>query len=195
MAFSAALPRTEVLADLAGRSRVRDAVAVLAGAAWVAAVGQVQIPLGFTPVPLSLGTFAVLTAGLALGARRAALSLALFALVGFAGAPVFAGGAHGIAVPTAGYIVGYIAAATLAGWASNRGVDRKVAPSFVVIALCSAVVYLIGVPYLAYATDTTIGQALTTGMFPFLLGDAIKAAAASAAFPAAWKVITKLRDR
>jgi biotin transport system substrate-specific component len=177
------------LADLLGRSRVKDAVGIVLGAAWVAALGQVSIPLGFTPVPLSLGTFAVLTAGTVLGARRAALSMVLFLVVGLAGAPVFAGGAHGVGVPTLGYLVGYVAAAALAGWAAARGADRKVAPSLGVMAAASATVYVLGVPYLAWAAGLSLRQALVAGLVPFLVGDAIKVVAASALFPTAWKLI------
>ncbi|MDR2113950.1 MAG: biotin transporter BioY, partial [Bifidobacteriaceae bacterium] len=110
-----------VFAELWGRSRVKDAVWVTAGAAWVALLGQISIPLGFTPVPLSLGTFAVLTAGTALGATRGAAAMVLFLVAGWAGAPVFAGGHSGIGLPTTGYVLGYVAAAALAGRAARRG--------------------------------------------------------------------------
>ncbi|MDR1800034.1 MAG: biotin transporter BioY [Bifidobacteriaceae bacterium] len=194
MAITAVAPKP-VFADLAGRSRLKDAAAIGLGAAWVAALGQVSIPLGFTPVPLSLGTFAVLTAGTVLGARRAALSMVLFLAAGLAGAPVFAGGAHGLGVPTLGYLVGYVAGAGLAGWAASRGADRKVAPSLGVMAAASATVYVLGVPYLAWVADLSVRQALMAGLVPFLVGDAIKVVAASALFPAAWKLVGHLLER
>jgi biotin transport system substrate-specific component len=177
-----------VLADLVGRSRVKDVVAVTAGAAWVALLGQVSIPLGFTPIPLSLGTFAVLTAGTVLGAQRATAAMALFLAAGFAGLPVFAGARAGIGLPTLGYAVGYIAAAALAGWAAQRGFDRSYWKTFAVMATGSSVIYLLGVPYLAVSAHLSLAEGIAQGLTPFLLGDLIKALAAAAALPGAWKL-------
>jgi biotin transport system substrate-specific component len=189
---SVALPRTAVLADLFRGARVRDAAVVLAGAAWVAALGQVSIPLGFTPVPLSLGTFAVLSAGAALGAKRAAASMAVFVLAGLVGAPVFAGGQSGWHSATLGYVFGYIAAATLAGWAAGRGADRSVWRTALVMGAGSIVIYLVGVPWLAVSMHVGLGRAIALGAVPFLVGDAIKAVAAAAIFPSIWALARRV---
>jgi biotin transport system substrate-specific component len=185
--------RWPVLAQAAGGSRVKDAALVAAGAAWVAALGQVAIPLGFTPVPMSLGTFAVLTAGAALGARRAAQAMVLFLAAGVAGLPVFAGGQSGAGLPTMGYAVGYVAAAALAGWAAQRGFDRSHWRTLGVMALGSAIIYLIGVPYLALAAGLGFSGAVLQGMAPFLAGDLVKALAAAAALPGAWHAVSAFR--
>ncbi|MDR2453928.1 MAG: biotin transporter BioY [Bifidobacteriaceae bacterium] len=177
-----------VLGDLLGRSRAAEAVLVLAGAVWVAALGQVAVPLGFTPVPLSLGTFAVLTAGSALGARRGAAAMALFVAAGAAGAPVFAGQQGGLGLPTLGYAVGYIAAAALAGRAAERGWDRSPGATLGVMAAGSALIYLVGVPYLVAAANLGWAAGLSQGVAPFLLGDLIKAALAAAVLPAVWRL-------
>jgi biotin transport system substrate-specific component len=188
MSSTLALPsrprQLPVLADLAGRSRALEVALVVAGAAWVAALGQVAIPLGFTPIPLSLGTFAVLTAGAALGPARGAAAMILFAAAGCAGAPVFAGGLSGIGLPTMGYVLGYVVAAGLAGRAARGGLDRSPGRAFVVMAAASAAIYLLGVPYLAWSAGLSLAQAAVQGMLPFLVGDLIKAAAAAALVPA-----------
>ncbi|MDR2372887.1 MAG: biotin transporter BioY [Bifidobacteriaceae bacterium] len=187
--IAAAGGRQPVLADLIGRSRVKDLALIAGGAAWVAGLGQVSIPLGFTPVPISLGTLAVLTAGAALGARRAAGAMVLFLAAGLAGAPVFAGWQGGIGLPTMGYAVGYVFAAGLAGWAAERRLDRSYWKTAAVMALGSAVIYAFGAPYLAVAAGLTPAQALALGVAPFLIGDLIKTLIGAGLLPGLWRAI------
>ncbi|MDR2378202.1 MAG: biotin transporter BioY [Bifidobacteriaceae bacterium] len=181
--------RQPVLAELAGRGRVKDLALIVGGAAWVAALGQVSIPLGFTPVPITLGTFAVLTAGAALGWRRAGAAMVLFLAAGLAGLPVFAGGQSGVGLPTMGYAIGYVLAAALAGRAAERGLDRSWWRWFAVMALGELAIYLIGVPYLAAVAGLSLPAAIAQGLAPFLIGDLVKAGAAAAALPSAWLAI------
>ena len=60
--------------------------------------------------------------------------------------------------------------------------------------LGSLIIYAIGVPYLAIALDYSVGTALAKGVVPFLIGDAIKAAAAALLLPGAWRLIGKGND-
>ena len=90
-------PRT--LADVIPGGLVRSIALVIGGAALVGLSAQVVIPLPFTPVPLSLQTFAVLLVGAALGSWRGLASMALYLLVGIAGVPWFAEGNSGWAWP------------------------------------------------------------------------------------------------
>ncbi|MCL2803572.1 MAG: biotin transporter BioY [Micrococcales bacterium] len=189
-------PRPQVLADLvlatnriAGHTRIRHSALVVAGAAWVAVLGQITIPLPFSPVPLSLGSFAVLTAGAALGAKRALASMLLFLAAGLAGAPVFAGGGHG-AVPTLGYAVGYIAAATLVGHLAARRSGSHRLATFGTMVLGAGIIHLCGVPYLAWSAGLSLAQATALGLAPFVLADIIKAALAAGLLPAIWTLRT-----
>lgn len=89
-------------------------------AAFTAAIAPVKIPLGFTPVPITLQTLAVLLSGAVLGPYYGALSMILYIAVGALGLPVFAGGSSGIGVlfgPTGGYLFSYPIAAFVIGWA------------------------------------------------------------------------------
>lgn len=88
------LARRHVLADLAPGSLVRDAALVLGGAAVLGLLGQVAVPLPFTPIPLSLATFAVLLLGAALGPMRAASSMVVCLAVGLVGVPWLMAYAH-----------------------------------------------------------------------------------------------------
>ena len=178
-----------VLADLLPKSRLKDAALVIGGAALAAAASQIAIPLWFTPVPLSLATFAVLLVGTSLGPARAALSLGLFALAGVLGAPVFAGFSSGWQGASFGYVLGYIAAALAVGALARRRGDRTIWSAAGTAIAGSALVYAFGVPWLMAATGLGFGEALALGVLPFLAGDAIKAAAASALLPAARKAV------
>ncbi|MGW0772276.1 biotin transporter BioY [Streptomyces sp. NPDC002835] len=178
-----------VLADLLPASRVRDITLVVGGAALTGIAAQIALPVPGSPVPVSGQTFAALLVGTALGARRGLLSLALYAVVGMAGMPWFAQGASGYAMPSFGYILGMLLAAGVVGQLARRGGDRSVLRMAGTMAAGSAVVYAVGVPYLALATGRSLGEAVAAGLVPFLIGDALKAALAMGVLPTAWKLL------
>ncbi|MFI2258730.1 biotin transporter BioY [Streptomyces tubercidicus] len=182
-----------VLADLlpaatASRARVRDAALVIGGAALTGIAAQIAVPVPGSPVPVTGQTFAALLVGASLGAGRGLLSLALYALAGLAGMPWFAGGASGAGGATFGYIVGMMLAATVVGALARRGGDRGMLRTAATMAVGSALIYAVGVPYLALSTGMSLGEAVAAGMVPFLIGDALKAALAMGALPTAWKL-------
>lgn len=185
---TSALP-AGVLSDRLPVSRLRDAAVIVGGTLVVALASQLVIPLPFTPVPLSLATFAVILTGAALGPAKGALSLSLYMLIGLAGAPVFAEGGSGWAAASFGYIVGYILAAAAAGALAGRGCDRTIRGTTLLALACSALIYAVGVPWLMAATGVGLAEGVTMGVLPFLVGDAIKALAAVALLPAAWRLL------
>ncbi|MFF0748796.1 biotin transporter BioY [Streptomyces sp. NPDC004267] len=178
-----------VLADLIPASRVRDLALVAGGAVLTGLAAQLSVPVPGSPVPVSGQTFAALLVGTALGARRGFLSLGLYAVAGMAGLPWFAEASSGWAMPSFGYILGMLLAATVVGALARRGGDRSVLRTAGTMVLGSAIIYAVGVPYLALATGMTLGQAVAAGLVPFLIGDALKAALAMGALPAAWKLV------
>ncbi|GGX54796.1 biotin transporter BioY [Streptomyces fructofermentans] len=179
----------QVLADLLPASRVRDAVLVAGGAALTGVAAQIAVPVPGSPVPVTGQTFAALLVGTALGARRGLLSLAVYAVVGMAGVPWFAEGGSGASAPSFGYILGMLLAATVVGALARRGADRSVLRMAGTMLLGEAIIYAVGVPYLALATGMTATQAIAAGLTPFLLGDALKAVLAMGLLPAAWKLV------
>jgi biotin transport system substrate-specific component len=169
--------------------RVRDVLLVVGGSLLVAALAQVRIPLPFTPVPVTGQTLAVLVVGAALGARKGAASLLLYLLAGFAGLPVFHGGTSGAAVllgPTGGYLIGFVAAAWLVGALAARGLDRRIPTALLAFLAGEVVIYLFGVAWLSLFLG--FKGAIIGGLLPFLIGDAIKLAAAALLLPAAWRI-------
>ncbi|HEX7171058.1 MAG TPA: biotin transporter BioY [Candidatus Limnocylindria bacterium] len=188
MTFVAAAPR-RVLADLVPGGLIRD-IALVAGAAVLTGVAaQVAIPLPFTPVPITLQTFTVLLAGAALGPIRGAAALLLYLAVGAAGVPWFSDQTAGIGFPSFGYVIGFVVAATLVGALARRGADRTVIGTIGGMVLGNAVIYAVGVPYLAVALDVELGAAIGLGLTPFLAGDALKILLAAGLLPAAWRLV------
>lgn len=186
----------QVLADLlpassVARARVRDAALVLGGAALTGIAAQIVLPVPGSPVPVTGQTFAALLVGTALGAGRGFLSLALYALVGMAGVPWFAEASSGASMPSFGYVLGMLLAATVVGALARRGADRSVLRTAGTMVLGSALIYAVGVPYLALATGMTVPQAAAAGLVPFLIGDALKAALAMGLLPTAWKLLDR----
>jgi biotin transport system substrate-specific component len=186
------LPRP-VLADALPGGRVRDVTLVVGSAAFVGVVGNVAIPLPFTPVPLSLATFAVLLTGAALGPWRAGLGMSLYLLAGVGGMPWFAEQNSGWAFASFGYIAGYVLAAVLVGMAARRGADRSVLGTAGVMVAGNLAIYALGVPWLMGFLGVGLTDALLLGVAPFLLGDAIKLLLAAGLLPATWKLLGEPR--
>ncbi|MFE9627275.1 biotin transporter BioY [Streptomyces sp. NPDC006527] len=189
MSTAAATPAHpgQVLADLLPASRVRDVALVLGGAALTGLAAQIAVPVPGSPVPVTGQTFAALLVGTSLGARRGFLSLALYAVAGVAGVPWFAEGASGATAVSFGYVLGMILASTVVGALARRGADRGVWRMAGTMLVGEAIIYAVGVPYLAYAADISASAAIAAGLTPFLIGDALKAALAMGLLPAAWK--------
>ncbi|MFD7699383.1 biotin transporter BioY [Streptomyces caelestis] len=181
----------QVLADLIPASRARDAALVLGGAVLTGLAAQIAVPVPGSPVPVTGQTFAALLVGTALGARRGFASLAVYALVGAAGVPWFAEGGSGLGMPSFGYVLGMLLASVVVGALARRGADRSVWRTAGTMVLGSAVVYAVGVPYLALATGMSASAAIAAGLTPFLVGDALKAALAMGVLPTAWKFVDK----
>lgn len=181
-------PRPLVLADLLPGTLVRDVALVVGAAGFVGLLAQVSIHLSFTPVPITGQTLGVLLAGTALGWRRAAAAMALYAVAGVAGVPWFAGHTSGYASASFGYILGFFLAATLCGYLAGRGADRSVLKSVPAMLAGEVVIYAVGMTWLALDLHLGASATIAAGLTPFLAGDAVKAAIAAGLLPVAWKI-------
>jgi biotin transport system substrate-specific component len=186
---------------------LRLAMLMVAGSLFVALSAQAQIPLW--PVPITGQTLAVLLIGMAYGARLGAATMLLYAAEGAVGLPVFAKFAAGPGVilgPTGGYILGFVVAAFLVGWLAERGWSRTPVRTAAAMILGNLAIWLPGVLWLAnyfggldpavvakMGAETALGAALTKGLYPFLLGDAIKVVLAACLFPLAWRGVARLK--
>jgi biotin transport system substrate-specific component len=180
--------RPRVLADLVPGALVRDVALVIAAAALTGIAAQISIPLPFTPVPISLQTFTVLLAGAALGPIRGGLGMLLYLVAGLAGVPWFSEQQSGFEFPSFGYIIGFVLAAPAVGWLARRGLDRTVPGTVGIMVLGNLAIYVIGVAWLAKSLELDLSTALQFGLWPFLIGDALKIALAAGLLPGAWKL-------
>ena len=171
---------------------------VVAGTMFIAIAAQISVP--FFPVPMTLQTLAILIVGLSFGARLGAVTVLAYLAEGAMGLPVFANGGAGLAYmagPTAGFLLGFIAMAYVAGLAAGRGV----VPMLVASLVAAALIYIPGLAWplgVASATGIDAGWAglAANKVFagfaqPFLLGDAVKAVLAALAVAGGMKLLAK----
>jgi biotin transport system substrate-specific component len=168
----------------------REVVLMLGGGLLIALCAQLQLVLPFSPVPITGQTFAVLLLGALYGSMRGPATVMSYLVLGAMGLPVFAGGAFGIARlvgPTAGYLVGFLGAAFVVGLLSERGWDRTPWSAAISMIIGNGIIYLSGVLWLSRFVGWS--AVLSTGVLPFLAGDALKIALATILLPAGWKLI------
>jgi biotin transport system substrate-specific component len=177
--------------------------AVLFVSALTATAAQISIPLPFTPVPFTLQPMVVLLGGAALGSRLGMASQILYLAAGIAGLPVFAASAvlpQGflrLLGPTGGYLLSYPFAAYLTGRLAERGLDRRYLTSVIAMTSGLAVVFLVGVSWLAFfAPPAPLGldAALRTGLYPFVPADIIKVLLAATILPTVWRFVQGSSD-
>ncbi|MFW8645939.1 biotin transporter BioY [Rhizobium beringeri] len=163
----------------------RDLVLTALFAAIIVALGLLPpISLGFIPVPITAQSLGVMMAGVVLGARRGAIAVLIVLVLVAIGLPVLSGGRGGLAIfasPTAGFLIGWIFAAFVTGYLSERLVNHQQSAlvqtvSFFLTAMAGGIVvlYAFGIPYLATVAGLGFTKAFV-GSMAFIPGDVIKA--------------------
>lgn len=157
------------------------------------ATAYISLQLPWSMVPITGQSFGVLLIAMALGRVRGTGVVLAYLAEGAMGLPVFAGGKAGLAVllgPTGGYLLGFLAAAYVAGFLADRGWDKSLLKSASAMTIGTAIIFACGLTQLSMFVP--IEGLLAAGFVPFLPGAAIKIALASGLLPTAWKF---LRDR
>ncbi|MGR9244851.1 MULTISPECIES: biotin transporter BioY [Rhizobium] len=163
----------------------RDLVLTALFAAIIVALGLLPpISLGFIPVPITAQSLGVMMAGVVLGARRGAIAVLIVLVLVAIGLPVLSGGRGGLAIfasPTAGFLIGWIFAAFVTGYLSERLVNEQQSGlvqtvSFFLTAMAGGIVvlYAFGIAYLAIVAGLGFQKAFV-GSMAFIPGDVIKA--------------------
>ena len=169
-----------------GFSAVARAVILVAlGTALLALSAKINLPLPY--VPMTLQTLVVLMIGAAYGWRLGTATVIAYLAEGAIGLPVFAGPVGGLAPllgPTAGYLAGFVAAAFITGWLSERGWDRSVPRLFVAMGLGHIVILAAGFAWLAFGMKLGVEKAWLVGIVPFVAASVIKNALGAAFVPA-----------
>lgn len=171
MSLTLSTPRSRAVARFWGLA--------LLGSAVLAASAQVVLPAW--PVPATLQSLAVLLLGAMGGARLGMASVGLYLVEGALGLPVFAGGAAGPAVlagPTAGYLLGFLPAAWLAGQVSDGAWWKQ----GTVLLAAHLLLFVPGVAWLAGFIG--VERAFAAGFVVFLPATLVKTALALAALRA-----------
>jgi biotin transport system substrate-specific component len=189
---------SEVLAPQEGTQLLlKKAVLVMAGIAFLAIAAKIKVPM--FPVPMTMGTFAVLTMGAAYGERLGLVTILGYMLIGALGFDIFAGssaenfGLTYMKGGTGGYLVGYVLAVIALGTLARAGWDRSALKMAGAMLLGNALIYVPGLIWLGmlYGWDKPI---LQWGLTPFLLGDVLKLAMAAIILPFAWKMVGRARE-
>lgn len=158
---------------------------VVASTALVALCAHISIPLGFTPVPITLQPFAVLLLGLLLAPGISFAALTLYLLEGAAGLPVFSphglGGVAQLFGPTGGYLLAAPFAAALAGliYRNSRNGKRTFLFAVAGAAAGDVVLLAVGTLWLGMLANTSLSTLMSVSVVPFLASDAAKVVAAA----------------
>ena len=166
---------------------------VLSGVIFLSIMSQLIIPLYFTPVPISLGSFGIMLVALLYGRKLGTATVISYVAAGSLGAPIFAGFKAGsLFSPTGGYIIGYIVAAVILGYLSDRGIAKSYVKTFLSLLLVSVIIFILGA--LVLMLFVPIKNVFMAGVLPFIPGDMLKVIAATLLFPRLWKFIKKNKN-
>ena len=171
---------------------LRNVILVALGTALLTLSAKVNLPLPY--VPMTLQTLAVLVIGAAYGWRLGSATVIAYLAEGALGWPVFAGPVGGLAPllgPTAGYLFGFVAAAFITGWLSERGWDRSVPRPFLAMGLGHILILAAGFAWLAFGVKLGVEKAWLVGLAPFMTASLIKNALGAALLPAVRHVLDR----
>ncbi len=176
-------------------SALRHGALVAGGIALLALSAKISVPMW--PVPVTMGTFAVLALGAAYGPRLGLVTILGYMLLGAMGFNVFAGtggDVNGLAYMmggTGGYLLGFVLATVLLGYGATRGWDRSVLKMAGLLLAANVLIYVPGLAWLSVLYDMSAVRAIEVGMVPYLIGDAVKLALVALLLPMAWKLLKR----
>lgn len=188
---------TEIVVPRSGNARrVKQVALVIVGIAALSVAAKITVPMW--PVPITMGTFVVLTLGAAYGSALGLVTILSYILIGALGFDVFAGSsaeASGLTYVlggTGGYLLGYVMATLVLGALARRGWDRSVARMSLALLIGNVIIYVPGLLWLGqlYGWNESI---LQWGLWPFLIGDAVKLGLAALLLPGLWKLLGDTR--
>lgn len=157
------------------RTWLKEILVVIGASIIIGLFGAISLPLPFTPVPISTQCQAILLLSVILGSKRAFFAVLAFLTEAAMGLPVCSAGKGGILHllgPTGGYLLGYLVAAYITGYLSEKFFKRTPTHTFYSIATGNVIVYLIALPWLSSFCGWK--SAIQLGMLPFLIGDFLK---------------------
>ena len=179
-------------------SALTQALFVVGGVGFIAALAQISIPVPGSPVPVTGQTLGVLLIGTTYGARLGFITFATYLLAAVAGAPIFAPSetlpSHGLArltSATGGYLVGMLVASYVLGYLADRKADQKFRTSYIALLSGSVIIFTFGLTWLHFSLDMTWAKTISAGLTPFIFGEALKIAITATSLPLIWKKISQ----
>lgn len=177
------------------RTLMLDIFMILASVGFMAVMANLQIPLW--PVPITMQTFGIFLIAFFFGSRKGMAAIAAYVLAGLLGFGVFAGYKSGIKAilgPTGGYIIGFLFMVFFIGLMIEKGYGRTRKSTLLCMLAGEIIVYAFGLTGLWFwlGEQATILKTLQYGLFPFIIGDTLKAFMAVALFPYLWQGAEKL---
>lgn len=164
------------------------AMLAIGATAFLATCAHISVPLFFTPVPVTLQTFAVLVIGLLFGPSLAMSTMLLYVAEGMAGLPVFSptgpGGIAQLLGPTGGFLLAYPLASTLTGWIVRvmRSHLDDFSASILAAIVGATLIFAVGAPWTAHWLHLSLAGAWNAAVLPFLPGEGLKIVSASGIF-------------
>ena len=178
--------------------RIKQVLMVVLGIVALSILAKVKIPMW--PVPITMGTFAVLTIGATYGPRLGLATILGYMIIGALGFDVFAGSsaeAYGLTYMmggTGGYLLGYVLATLALGFAARAGWDRSILMMAAALLIANVLIYVPGVAWLTVLYEGKgLAWAVEVGLTPFVIGDALKLGLAALLVPGLWKLIGDAR--
>jgi len=162
------------------RVLIKTALIALCASALLALSARLSVPVPFSPVPISMQTFAVLLMGGFLGSRVAAYSTLTYLADATLGLPVLAGGLSNplwFCGPKAGYLIGFVVAAFVIGKLVERRPHMGLFGWLLTLTVGSATILLLGWSWLSWFLGPQTAFAM--GVMPFLIGDVYKIVSAA----------------
>ena len=171
-------------------SRLHQVLLVMLGTVLLAISAQINVP--FYPVPMTMQTFMVLIIGATYGWRLGGVTLIAYLIEGAIGLPVFAeakAGPQWLVGPTGGYLAGFVLAAIVCGYLTQRGFGRTLGSALVVFLAGAATIFAFGLAWLSYLIG--VDKAIEFGLMPFIFSEPTKIALATVLLPSCWKLVRR----
>ena len=181
-------------AVVARSTALTEALFVVGGIAFIAAMAQVSVPVPGSPVPVTGQTLGVLLLATSYGATLGTTTFFTYLLVGALGAPVFANGGSGIeriVGATGGYLVGMLLTSALLGYLGGRTWDQKFRTALPAMLLGNALTFGLGLLWLHQYTGKDWAWTISAGFTPFIIGEILKIAIAGTSLPLIWQFVQR----
>lgn len=172
-----------------------EAGQILMASLFIALCAQIRVPLPFTPVPVTMQTFAVMMIAALFGSRKGALAAAAYLTEVVCGWPVLSLARSDVLAlfsPIGGYLLGFVAQAYIAGWLIERrhSLDKAFDGRYLLGSLMASSLVNLMFGALVLGLFVGFGNVLAFGILPFIPGEMLKAMVATSLLKGPLKAIS-----